>query len=127
MDLSDKSANAVIQAALDECNSLKLKWGDYGLFHNKVTQKKFLAIGTNTDDTAMNETERQAAWDKLIGKPADINSLILEEVIFRLEELIFGTNMIGRNVYYLLRRLMRDYGRRKLRDQGMAMAHDTAQ
>ena len=34
---------------------------------------------------------------------------MLKEIIFRLEELIFGTNMIGRNTYYLLRRLMRDY------------------
>ena len=51
----------------------------------------------------------QAAWDRLIGKPADINPLMLKEIIFCLEELIFGTDMIGRNVYYLLRRLMLDY------------------
>ena len=57
----------------------------------------------------MNEVEGQAAWNKLIGKSADIQSLILEEVIFRLEEFIFGTNTIGCNAYYLLRRLMRDY------------------
>ena len=65
-----------------------------------------MVIGTNTNDTAMNETEGQAAWDKILGKPADISPLMLKEVIFRLEELIFGTNMIGRNAYYLLRRLM---------------------
>ena len=109
IDLSDKSANAVIQAALDDFNSLKLQWGDYGPFCNKVTQNKLLAIGNYPDGTAMNETGGQAAWDNFIEKPADINPLVLEEVIFRLKELIFGTDMIRRNVYYLLRRLMRDY------------------
>ena len=34
---------------------------------------------------------------------------MLEEIIFWLEELIFGTDMIGHNAYYLHRRLMRDY------------------
>ena len=34
---------------------------------------------------------------------------MLEEIIFGLEELIFGTDMIENNTYYLLSRLMRDY------------------
>ena len=85
IDLSDKSANAVIRAALNEFNyteGLTFKWGDYGPFRNKVTQKKILAFGTNPDGTAINKTAGQAAWDRLIGKPADINSLMLEEIIF---------------------------------------------
>ena len=57
----------------------------------------------------MNETAGQAAWDRLIRKPADIIPLMLERIIFCLEELICRTNMIGHNTYYLLRRLMRDY------------------
>ena len=39
----------------------------------------------------MNKTAGQAAWDKLMGKPDDINSLMLEEIIFQLEKVIFGT------------------------------------
>ena len=57
----------------------------------------------------MTETDGQAAWDTLLASPADINPLMLEEIIFPLEELIFGANMIGLNAYYLLRRLMCDY------------------
>ena len=56
-----------------------------------------LLTGTNPDGTMMNETAGQVAWDRLIAKPADINPLMLEGIVFRLEELIFGTNMIGRN------------------------------
>ena len=83
--------NTVIRAALDEFNGLKLKLGDYGPFCNKVTQKKLLVIGINPDCAAMNKTAGQAAWDKLMGKPDDINSLMLEEIIFQLEKVIFGT------------------------------------
>ena len=50
----------------------------------------------------MNAIEGQAAWDALVKKSADINPLFMEEIIFRLEELIFGADMIGRNVYQLL-------------------------
>ena len=57
----------------------------------------------------MPQQDGQKAWDDLIKSPADLNPLILEEIEFRLEELIFGTDKIGRNAYYLLRRLMRNY------------------
>ena len=57
----------------------------------------------------MDASAGQIEWDRLVAKPADINPLILEEIIFPLEELIYGTNMISRNAYYLLRRLIRDY------------------
>ena len=83
--------------------------GVYAPFRNKVTQKKLLTFGTKQDGTTMNEMKGQAAWDALVKKPADINPLFLEEIIFRIEELIFGMDMIGRNAYYFLRRLMRDY------------------
>ena len=33
----------------------------------------------------------------------------MEEILFRLAELIFGTDMTGRNAYQLLRRIMRHY------------------
>ena len=61
------------------------------------------------DGTWMDATAGQTEWTRLVGKPAEINPLILEEILFRLEELIFGTDMIGRNTYYLCRRLIRDY------------------
>ena len=83
--------------------------GDYGPFRNLVTQKKILLTGKNPDGTMMDATAGQIEWDRLVAKPADINPLILEEIKFRLEELIFGTDMIGCNAYYLLRRLIRDY------------------
>ena len=82
INLSDKFANAVIRAALEDFSGIKLKWGDYGPFRNKVVQKKLLVIGTNSNDTAMNKTEGHAAWDKIFGKPADISPLMLNEVIF---------------------------------------------
>ena len=87
IDVSNKSANAVIRAALDEFNGLKLKWGDYGPFRNIVTQKKMLLTGTNTDGTMMDVTSGQAAWDRLIAKPADINPLMLEEIFFLSREI----------------------------------------
>ena len=96
-------------AQWNKYNGIMLKWGDFGPFCNQVSQKRLLVIGTNTDDMAINETDGQAAGNKLLGKPANINLLMLEEIIFRLEEVIFETDVIGRNMYYLLRRLMRDY------------------
>ena len=35
--------------------------------------------------------------------------LVLEEMFFRLGEMGFGTDMVGENAYYYLRRLIRDY------------------
>ena len=78
-------------------------------FFNKATQKKLLAFSTKTDGSDMNAIKGQAAWDALAKRPADINPLFMEEVLFCLEESIFGTNMIGRNAYQLLRRLMQNY------------------
>ena len=39
----------------------------------------------------------------------ELNKLILEEVLFWLGGLNFGTNIVGRNGYYCLKCLMRDY------------------
>ena len=61
INLSDKSANAVIQAAFDKFSGIALKWGDYGSFRNQITQKKLLVYITHTDGTAMTETDGQAA------------------------------------------------------------------
>ena len=83
--------------------------GDYGPFQSIVTQKEILLTSKNPDGTMMDETVGQTAWDRLIAKPADINPLILEEIKFCLEKLIFGTDMISLNAYYLLRCLIRDY------------------
>ena len=57
INLSDKSANAVIRAALEEFSGITLKWGDYGPFCNQVIQEKLLAIITNVDGTPMIETD----------------------------------------------------------------------
>ena len=57
----------------------------------------------------MTVLDGQAAWDTLVTKPDEINPLFIEEILFRLEELVFGTDMIGRNAYQLLRRLIRHY------------------
>ena len=54
-------------------------------------------------------TDGQAAWDTFLKKPEKFNPLFLEEIVFRLSKLVFGTNMIRRNAYYFLRRLMQDY------------------
>ena len=92
-----------------EGEQVKLIWGEYTPFCNKATQEKLLTFGTKKDGSAMNAIKGQAAWDALAKKPADINPLFLKEILFRLEELIFGTDMIGRNAYYLLKCLMQDY------------------
>ena len=102
IDLTDKLANAVIRAALDDFHDLKLTYGDYGPFRNLATQKKILLTSTDTDGTMMDATAGQAEWDRLVGKLAEINPLILKEIIFQLQEFIFGTDMVGRNAYYLL-------------------------
>ena len=65
--------------------------GEYTPFCNKATQKKLLEFGTKQDGIAMNIIEGQTEWDTLAKKPADINPLFLEKIIFHLEELIFAT------------------------------------
>ena len=109
IDLSNKAANTVIRAALEDFNDLKLKFGDFAPFRCLATQKQLLQYIQATDGTPFPATAGQKAWDDLIKSPADLNPLLLEEIEFRLEELIFGTNMIRRNAYYLLRQLMRNY------------------
>ena len=47
--------------------------------------------------------------ERVLEKTEDCNSLILDEIIFQLGELIFFTDMIRQNAYYCLRRLMHDY------------------
>ena len=109
IDLSDKAANTVIRAALDQFKNLKLKMGSYAPFRCLATHKKLAKYIQANNGTPILEHAGQTAWDNLVKSPDDINPIILDEIEFRLEELIFGTDMIGRNAYYLLRRLMRNY------------------
>ena len=95
--------------ALEEFKDFKLKLSSFTPFHCLATQKQLLQYIQATDGTPLSATAGQKAWDDLIKSPADLNPLLLEEIEFRLEELIFGTNMIRRNAYYLLQRLMRNY------------------
>ena len=104
LDLTNKAASSVIHDAyhglnISENNYVKLTFPDYGPFRNKKTQKKLLAVATNDDGSATTVDESKAAWDALVKKPDEINPLFIEEILFRLEELIFGTDMIGRNTY----------------------------
>ena len=114
IDLTNRSASMVIHDAFHELNIsenayVKLKYPDYGPFQNKSTQKFLLAEATNDNGSIMTNTEGKAAWDAFVKKPAEIGSLFLEEILFRLEELIFGMDMIGRNAYQLLRKLIQFY------------------
>ena len=109
MDLSNKAANTVIRKALEDFDNLKLKFGDFTPFRCLATQKQLLQYIQATNGTPLSATDGQTAWDNLIKLPTDLNPLLLEEILFQLEELIFGTDMIGRNAYYLLQRLMRNY------------------
>ena len=82
VDLSNKDVNAVIHAALDGFTNLMLKFGNYGPFCNKPTQKKLLDLITLTDGTVTTETARQTTWDAFVKKPSNINLLVLKEVMF---------------------------------------------
>ena len=102
LDLTNKAASSVIHDAyqelnISENNYVKLTFPDYGPFRNKKTQKKLLVAATKQDGLAMTAIEGNAAWDILVKKPDEINPLSIEEILFRLVELIFGTDMIGRN------------------------------
>ena len=109
IDLTNKSVNAVIQALMDQFVNLRLIFGDYSPFQNKSTQKKLLVETTKIDSSIMTNAERKAALDAFVKKPNEINPLFLKEILFRLEELIFGTDMIGCNTYQLLQRLIGHY------------------
>ena len=113
-DLTNEVASSVIHNAYHELNIsenvyVKLALPDYGPFQNKKIQKKLLAEATNADRLAMTAINGKAAWDKLVKKPNEISPLFMKEILFRLEELIFGMDMIGRNAYQLLRWLIRHY------------------
>ena len=108
LNLTNKSASSVIHEAyqemnISENNYVKLTFPDYSPFRNKKTQKKLLKKATNVDGSAMTVLNGQAAWDTLVKKPDKINPLFIKEILFRLEELVFGTDMIGCNAYQLLR------------------------
>ena len=103
-DLTNKAVSSVIHEAYHELNIsendyVKLTFPDYGPFQNKKTQKKLLAATTKVDGLAMTAIKGTSAWDAFVKKPAEINPLFMEEILFRLEILIFGTEMIGRNTY----------------------------
>ena len=59
IDLSNKAANAVICAALDDFTNLKLKFGNYRPFCIKPTKKKLRDLIMLTNGTAMMETAGQ--------------------------------------------------------------------
>ena len=111
LDLTAKSASTTIYDVFHELNIsendyVKLTYPYHQPFRNLETKKKLTAKAMNDNGTVMNLVDGQAAWDAFV-KTDGINPLLLEEVMFRLEELIFGTDMIGRNAYYLLRKLIR--------------------
>ena len=113
LDLTAKSASTTVYDVFHELNIsenayVKLTYPYLLPFRNLATKKKLTAKATNNDGTVMNLVDGQTAWDAFV-KTDEINPLLLEEVMFRLEELIFGTDMIGRNAYYLLRKLIRFY------------------
>ena len=97
MDLTNKAANAIICTTLNEFSNQQLVWPNYHPIRGKTTQRKLLEIITNIDGTPMSETDRQAAWDAFLKKQEECNPIFLEEMLFWLSELIFGTGMIGRN------------------------------
>ena len=80
--LSDKAANAVIRAALNDFTNLKLIRGNYGPICIKLTQKKLLELITLSNGTPMEEVGGQIVWDAFLKKPAECNPLFLEEIIF---------------------------------------------
>ena len=53
IDLSNKAANAVICATLNNFTNLKPKWGNYRPICNKSTQKKLLKLITLSNGTPM--------------------------------------------------------------------------
>ena len=118
VDLTTKAASMVIHEVFQELNiseteDVKIKYTkenpDYGPFRDKATQKLILCEASEDDGSLMADAEGKAAWDAFVKKPAEIGPMFLEEIFFRLEELIFGTDMIGRNAYQLLRKLIRSY------------------
>ena len=100
VDLTTKSASIVIHEVFHELNLsenyyVKMTYLDYGPFRNKATQKLILCEATNNDGSIMTDAKAKVAWAAFVKKPAEIGPLFLEEILFWLEELIFGTNMIG--------------------------------
>ena len=83
---------------------------DYGPFRDKATQKELLKIASHaTTNVPMNDADKETIWQACVKKPAEIGPLFFLEILFRLEELIFGKDMIGRNAHQLLRKLMQKY------------------
>ena len=119
IDLTAKEAAMVIHDVYQELNisendDVAIKYTelnpDYGPFCDKATQKALLKIATHaTTNVPMNDADREIVWQAFVKKPAEIGPLLLDEILFRLEELIFGTDMIGRNVHQLLRKVIRKY------------------
>ena len=69
-----------------------------------------MKIATNaTTNAPINDVDGNAAWQAFVKKLAETGPIFLTEILFRLEELIFGTDMIGRNAHQLLRKVMRKY------------------
>ena len=83
---------------------------DYGPFRDKATRKELLKIASHaTTNVPMNDADRETTWQACVKKPAEIGPLLLSEILFRLEELILGTDMIGRNAHQLLCNITQKY------------------
>ena len=87
INLTNKAASTVIYEAffalnISEEDYVQLTFLNYAPFCNKKTQKKLLAFATKVDGSAMNAVKCKAAWDTLIKKPADMNPLFMEEILF---------------------------------------------
>ena len=118
-DLTSKEAAMVLNDVYEELNisetdDVPITYTelnpDYGPFRDKATQKELLKVASDaTTNVPMNDVDGEAAWQAFIKNPAKIGPLFLSEILFRLEELIFGTDMIGRNAHQLLRKVIRKY------------------
>ena len=119
IDLTSKEAALTIhdvyqELKISENDNVVIKYTeanpDYGPFRDKATQKELLKIATNaTTNAPMNDVGGNAAWQAFVKKPNETGPIFLTEILFRLEELIFGTDMIGQNAHQLLRKVMRKY------------------
>ena len=100
INLTDKVTKITVRKSIKEFNpdgGFKLKIGNIKPIHNITTVEK------------LTDLRDQAALDAFMKKPYDFNPIRMEELIFWLGKLIFGTDIVGHNKFYWLKRLMRNY------------------
>ena len=78
VDLSNKTANAIIRTTLNEFSNTKMDWPNCRPIWDKASQRKLLEIITKSDGILMSATDRQAAWDAFLKKPKDCIPFFLE-------------------------------------------------